>query len=413
MGEDGNQLGAKLRELRGRQGISLRQIARTTGINSGYLSQLERGEVSQPGPSMLNRLAEAYGVPADSLLSWAGYGSAEAQLTPAQALALKHLGPDPSAEEVEAIRAVLSVLRKKRATFSAPHHLDMPLQPAEVELIRKYAMALLREADAVGRTPTPLDELMDVAKLVYAGEINLTLEEKRSLRQRLGSAFDWVMSSVEGLFSFHGREIWLSPELHPNRKVFVHAHEIGHHILPMHKQVAYLDNYATMNAELRDACEREANQAAIELLAQGDALRNYVDDSTITRHTLEAAAATFGISLQATARRIGEETRQDCCAVIYFRARATGKLMEPHLYSSPSFEEGFRWKAGRFPGNDVAVTMREAAVAYQPRLLFQPDVHDRTHELRCEAIGTPRALIGLVVRDPKTRRLARVIPTGR
>ncbi len=406
-----NELGPKLRSLRERQGISLRHIERETGINSGYLSQLERGEVSQPTPTMLNRIAEAYGVPADALLSWAGYGPAATELTPTQALALKHLGPDPSPEEVEAVRAVLDVLRKRAAGFHPQHHLDRPLATEEIELIRKYAMALVREADAVGTTPTPLDELMGVAKLVHAGEITLTLEEKRGLRQRLGSAFEWVMNSVEGLLSFRSREVWLSPQLHPNRRVFVHAHEIGHHILPMHRQLAYLDNWATMNAQLRDACEREANQAAIELLAQGDALRRVADDSPICRRVVEETAAGFGISLQATARRIGEESRQDCCVVIYFRGRATGKLMEPHVYASQTFEERFRWKQRGFPNQELKATLREAAIVHGPRFMCTADARDRSAELRCEAINTPRALIGIVVRDPGHGILRRAIPT--
>lgn len=408
MSDNGNQLGAKLRELRERQDISMREIERQTGINSGYLSQLERGDVSQPGPSMLNRLAEAYGVPPETLLSWAGYGAPSTTLTPAQALALKHLGDNPSPEEVEAIRAVLNVLRRKRATFSAPHHLDLPLQDAEKLLIRKYALAVLREADALGETPTPLDQLMDVAKLVYAGEITLTLEEKRSLRERLGGAFDRVISSVEGLISFNNKEIWLKPDLHPNRKVFVQAHEIGHHILPLHKHVAYLDNRDTMHASLRDACEREANQAAIELLAQGDALRKYVDDSPVSRIALEDASVRFGISLQAAARYIGEESRQECCTLIYFRGG--DKLMAPHLYASASFEARFRWVGGRCPRADVAVALREAAVAYAPRFILHSDVKDQAQELRCEAISTPRALIGIVARDPKLGRLGKVLP---
>lgn len=400
-----NELGPKLRELRERQRISLRKIARDTGINSGYLSQLERGEVGQPGPSMLNRLAEAYGVPAEAMLAWAGYGTPSKELSPTQALALKHLGSNPSSEEVEAIRAVLDVLRTKRATFSVAHHHDMPLDPAERELIRKHALALLREADVVDETPTPLDRLMDVAKLVHAGEIELTLEEERSLRQRLGSAFDRVLHSVEGLLSYGAKEVWLKPKLHPNRKVFVQAHEIGHHILPMHREIAYLDNRDTLHRDLHDACEREANQAAIELLAQGDALRNFVDDSPITRSGVEGAAARFGISLQATARYIGEETRQECCAVIFFRGQ--GGLMAPHIYPSPSFERRFRWRSGRYPSGQMSLTLREAAMAVQPRNLIARDVKERAHQLRCEAISTPRALIGFAVRDSRVGALGR------
>ena len=67
------KLGERLRELRERQKISLREMERRSGINSGYLSQLERNEIAQPTPSVLNRLAAHYGEPVSVLMEWAGY----------------------------------------------------------------------------------------------------------------------------------------------------------------------------------------------------------------------------------------------------------------------------------------------------------------------------------------------------
>ncbi len=376
----------------------MRELERRRQINSGYLSQLERGDVAQPTPSMLARLAEAYDVPVPTLMDWAGYQTAAPALTLAQAKALSYLGPDPSDDEVEAINAVLKVLRG-RAGFSAPHHLDLPLQTAEVDLIRKHALALLREADAEGEFPTPLDRLMDVAKLVYAGEITLTLEERRSLRRQLGGALDRVLASVRGMLSFGSREIWLAEDLHPLQRRFVHAHEIGHHILPFHRQVAYLDNWETMHRDLRNACEREANQASIEILAQGDRLRAIADDSRFGRELIEQLSSRSGISLQATARRIGEESQRLVCTVIFYRGRATGKLMDPHVYASESFQERFRWDPSRIPGEALKTTLCEAAVACASRDLITTDAKERIVSLRCEAISTPRALIGLVAKD--------------
>ncbi|MDQ3631330.1 MAG: XRE family transcriptional regulator [Actinomycetota bacterium] len=394
----GPELGARLRDQRTGRGLSLREIERRFQINSGYLSQLERGDVAQPTPSMLARLAEAYDIPVSTLMEWAGFQTASPALTPAQAKALSYLGSDPSDDEVEAINAVLKVLRG-RAGFSAPHHLDLPLQPAEVELIRQHALALIREAGAEGVFPTPLDDLMAVAKLVYAGEISLTLEEKRTLRRVLGGALDRVLDSLRGMLSFGSREIWLAEDLHPLQRRFVHAHEIGHHILPFHRQIAYLDNLETMHRDLRNACEREANQASIEILAQGDRLRAMGDDSTFGRELIEQLSARTGISLQATARRLSEESKRLVCTVILYRGGATGRLMDPHIYASASFEERFRWSAGRVPTEPLKVTLREAAVAYDSRGLMTTDIKERAVSLRCEAISTPRALIGLVAKD--------------
>lgn len=106
-------LGARLRQLRNDQGRSLRDVEREHGINSGYLSQIERGGNAKPSPGVLLKLATAYDVPSSVLMKWAGYvEDGQPALKPNQIRALKYLGDDPSDEEVEAIKAILSVLRK-------------------------------------------------------------------------------------------------------------------------------------------------------------------------------------------------------------------------------------------------------------------------------------------------------------
>lgn len=111
----GGGLGPRLRETRKGSGLSLREIERRTGVNSGYLSQLERGLVSKPSPGALQKVADAYAIPVHVLMRWVGYLGEGDGLSPNQARALSYLGDDPSSEEVEAVRAVLDVLRKGRA----------------------------------------------------------------------------------------------------------------------------------------------------------------------------------------------------------------------------------------------------------------------------------------------------------
>ncbi len=112
-------LGDRLRALRESEGWSLREVATKAGINHGYLSQLERGDVSQPGPAMLHKLAEGYGESFLTLMRWAGYVEADdSGLTGNQRRALSYLGDDVSDEELSAIKAVLDVIRTKRATMT-------------------------------------------------------------------------------------------------------------------------------------------------------------------------------------------------------------------------------------------------------------------------------------------------------
>lgn len=387
-------LGANLQTIRKRQNISLRAIERASGLTSGYLSQLERGEVSQPTPTSLARVADAYGVDLASVMEWAGYASGDRHsLSPEQTLALKYLGDNPTEREVEAIRAVLDVLRADRRSFSVPHLIDRPMHEAEVGLVRQLALALLREADALGHVPTPLDELTGVARLVYAGEIELSLAERKSLVRKLGrTMLDRILAGLEGMINFRSREIWLKPDLVVVRRRFVHAHELGHNILPVHRQLAYLDDRGTLSPAVQETCEREANQAAIELLAQGPRLVAEADDTPLVARSVEQLAGRFEISLQATARRISEDSAKRRCTITRYRG-AAGKLMPPHVYPSntfaatdlPTIEQGRLDEAAR-----------EALAAGAPVEVSGQDASQRESRLVVSAIDTPRARIAVV-----------------
>ena len=66
-------LGEMLRSFRAKQGRSLRDVERLTGISNGYLSQLESNAIKEPSPKHLFRLATAYGVEYGLLMELAGY----------------------------------------------------------------------------------------------------------------------------------------------------------------------------------------------------------------------------------------------------------------------------------------------------------------------------------------------------
>ena len=62
-------IGALLRELRGP--LSLRDVTRSVGASSSYLSQIERGE-RRPGPNLLKKLAAPFNVDPYDLMRRAG-----------------------------------------------------------------------------------------------------------------------------------------------------------------------------------------------------------------------------------------------------------------------------------------------------------------------------------------------------
>lgn len=389
-------LGQRLRQLREDRKISLRQAAANADVNAGYLSQLERDEIEQPSPAILQKLAQAYQEPFIVLMRWAGYiEEVPDDLSANQARALRYMG-DLDDDELKAVRAVLEAIRSSRAATFALPSLDGPLSDDDRRRIRGHVTALLRRADVFGEIPTPLGQVMEVSRLVAGGEIELEPEIKRTLRRRFGDLVDRALDKLLGAIRFDSREIYLKPDLYWLRRRFVQAHEIGHDLLPWHNQLyAYLDDKARLRAEFHDLYERQANQAAIELLAQGDRLREEGDGSVITIEGIDRLGDRFQISIQATARYVVEESKQPVALAIAYRGSATGILTPAHLYCSRSFEQRFRWKA---TGRANHVIRKQLLLAKQGQPLedmVESDIRSRLATIELEPLCTPQAVFVL------------------
>jgi transcriptional regulator with XRE-family HTH domain len=66
-------LGLYLRELRTKNGASLREVEDAIDVSNAYLSQLENGKIAKPSPHILHSLATFYRVPYEALMERAGY----------------------------------------------------------------------------------------------------------------------------------------------------------------------------------------------------------------------------------------------------------------------------------------------------------------------------------------------------
>jgi Zn-dependent peptidase ImmA (M78 family)/transcriptional regulator with XRE-family HTH domain len=403
-------LGGRLREVRTRKDLSLREVERRSGVNSGYLSLLERGEIANPNPTVLQKVAKAYEQPFPLLMQWAGYVEDGISLNAQRALSV--LGDDFTDEELEALKAVLDVIRSRGgAAFALVHRTDLALQPDDLSLIRKHALAVLRESDNLGDAPVDFESVMTVAELVKVGAIELTLEEKRKLRRFFGDLVDWAVSQLRGVVHLDAGEVFINPDLHEMRKRFVLGHEAGHAVLPDHRLVfAHLDDDKRLTPEFNDLLERQANQFSIELLAKGDRLREEFDDSAPSAYSLQRLHAKYQLSLQAAARRIAEESKQSIAVALAHKAwSGEGQLMPARLYCSAGFEAQLRWAASAPPDAvQDAASLTRAGAALHP--LTTLDATGRPIVLNAEGLDTRYATIVLFWPQPRPNVLSRVNP---
>ena len=109
------KLGRYLREVRRRNGITLRAVEKKTGISNAYLSQLENSKISKPSPSILHKLADYYKISYEHLMQLSGYPGPELKkriLTPS--FRLESRFNDVTDEEAEKLAEYFEFLRSRR-----------------------------------------------------------------------------------------------------------------------------------------------------------------------------------------------------------------------------------------------------------------------------------------------------------
>ncbi len=116
MAEEDRRLGPHLRDLRLARGLTLRDVQSQTEISSGHLSLIETGQVKNPSPTILQRLARTYEVSAEHLLVLAGYlrpKDPKARSSALHGVALAAL-KDLDEAEIEQVTTLITVLRQRR-----------------------------------------------------------------------------------------------------------------------------------------------------------------------------------------------------------------------------------------------------------------------------------------------------------
>lgn len=209
---------------------------------------------------------------------------------------------------------------------------DCSLTPEQLKVIRKHADRILREAGAHGRFPTPVDELIEAAKLSVEQEVSLDGSFLRRMYHRVTDPIKHAVDKILGLFDSRQRTIYLDHTAHPSKKVFLKLHETGHGYLPhQRKMFAFIEeSNATIDADVRDEFDREANVFASEVLFQ------------LSRFTEDAADCEFGI---ATPVELSKRFGASCYAAIRRYVATNRRACAVLVLNKPAYEVGNGWSA--------------------------------------------------------------------
>jgi len=194
---------------------------------------------------------------------------------------------------------------------------DYSLPPQSILEIKKQADRLLKQADAYGRFPTPISDLVAAANLTVSKEASLEEDFLSRLYRQVRAPIKFALEKVLGLLDARDRTIYLDQSVHEKKKPFLTLHEAGHNYLPWQRDLFAIleDGESSLDPEIREQFEREANAFAIEVIFQLDRFGNDASAHEIGIKVPINLAKQYGSSVYTAVRRY-VTTNSRACAVL-------------------------------------------------------------------------------------------------
>ncbi|MCB1064761.1 MAG: hypothetical protein KDN20_17810 [Verrucomicrobiae bacterium] len=225
------------------------------------------------------------------------------------------------------------------------HSLDLSTQKE----ISKHADLLLRKAGALGKFPTPVDDIANAAGLELSREAILDKafigDFYRSLPNFLKLAPDKLKRAagkIMGVLDKGGKKIYIDQNVYPKKQSFLTLHEVGHDFLPWQRKTFTLmeDSEFELDSETQDMFEREANCFSSDVIFQNNSFTKEVADYEFSIWTPIKAGRKYGASIYATIRRY-VATRGFPCLVVVMEPKKNGRVAVRRIVPSPEYVEKF------------------------------------------------------------------------
>jgi Zn-dependent peptidase ImmA (M78 family) len=199
---------------------------------------------------------------------------------------------------------------------------DAYLSANQLKTVERHAARLLEDASALGVFPTPIDRLMEAAKLTVVDDSflndNVIAQFIRKAKASLTSNIKSALSKVLGLIHLPERLVLIDKDMPAPKRPFIKLHEAGHGTLPHQSKVYSLihDCEKTLDPDITDLFEREANVFAAEVLFQGVLFAEEAHQSAFALKVPLALASKYGASKYSTFRRYISTNPSACCVIV-------------------------------------------------------------------------------------------------
>lgn len=207
----------------------------------------------------------------------------------------------------------------------------------------------LRRAGAVGKLPTPVEDLIRAANITSESDPEGVVSRFLStLNAQSRAIFESAMQKMRGIADLRERAIYVPSDKAP-RELFASAHEFGHEEIPWHHVITddvaafYTDDDFSLGPNVQEKFDIEANFFASEIIFQGDRFAARAKDYKPSFDAVFLLAELHGASRQATLRRYVEAQDEILAAVSYLPNRYVvddhgfPPLRAPRLFGSPKF----------------------------------------------------------------------------
>lgn len=179
------------------------------------------------------------------------------------------------------------------------------------EDIARLTDRLLRKADAYGRLPTPVEDILAAANLKETPDTFLSEGSIATMPAHLRGVLRRVSGKVHAALDRETRVVHINPATDlVGQQAFKRLHETAHDLFPWQHIdegcLGFADNEMTLSPRTTILFEREANQGSAEMLFQRERFAEIAADYAVSCATVVELANLFGASRHATFRRYVE-----------------------------------------------------------------------------------------------------------
>ena len=190
--------------------------------------------------------------------------------------------------------------------------------------IEKIARNVLVGARAMGKFPTPIDEIVAFVELSLDNGVDLS-EADPGFFAFTKHFVGRVSRKVLGILDYREKVIHLDESQPKPRKSFIKVHEVGHFVLPWQADIrGCLDDEKTIDPDFHEICEREASFFASAALFQLDRFDEEAAKLPLILPSGRVLAKQFGGSSQAALRRFVERSPKRCALLVFNRPVSNG-----------------------------------------------------------------------------------------